>query len=192
METLGKETDYNALGIILEGQAKTIENQVKVAKETYAMYQAEVDEKKRLLDEAIAAGNTDAAAIYQKEWEAANQAAMEAQQDMLDKTEEWAEALRAVLENKLSGFAQDLENALTGGTSFDTLTTSMERAASLQEEYLTTTNQIYETNKLMRTAQQAIDASTSSIAKNKLKQFINETKQLQDQNKLSEYELEIQ
>ena len=192
METLGKETDYNALGIILEGQAKTIENQVKVAKETYAMYQAEAEEKKRLLDEAIAAGNTDVATVYQKEWEAANQAAMEAQQDMLDKTEAWAESLRAILENKLSGFAQDLENALTGGTSFDTLTTSMERAASLQEEYLTTTNQIYETNKLMRTAQQAIDASTSSIAKNKLKQFINETKQLQDQNKLSEYELEIQ
>lgn len=192
MEILGKETDYNGLGIILEGQAKTIENQMKVAKEAYAMYQSEADEKKKLLDQAIATGNTEAAEVYQKEWEAANAAAMEAQQDMLDKTEEWADALRAILENKLSGFAQDLENALTGGTSFDTLTTSMERAASLQEEYLTTTNQIYETNKLMRTAQQAIDASTSSIAKNKLKQFINETKQLQDQNKLSEYELEIQ
>lgn len=192
MEILGKETDYNGLGIILEGQAKTIENQMKVAKEAYAIYQSEADEKKKLLDQAIAQGNNEAAELYRKEWEAANQAAMEAQQDMLDKTEAWAEALRAILENKLSGFAQDLENALTGGTSFDTLTTSMERAASLQEEYLTTTNQIYETNKLMRTAQQAIDASTSSIAKNKLKQFINETKQLQDQNKLSEYELEIQ
>ena len=192
MEILGKETDYNGLGIILEGQAKTIENQMKVAKEAYAMYQSEADEKKKLLDQAIAQGNNEAAELYRKEWEAANQAAMEAQQDMLDKTEAWAEALRAILENKLSGFAQDLENALTGGTSFDTLTTSMERAASLQEEYLTTTNQIYETNKLMRTAQQAIDASTSSIAKNKLKQFISETKQLQDQNKLSEYELEIQ
>ena len=192
METLGKETDYNGLGIILEGQAKTIENQMKVAKEAYAMYQSEADEKKKLLDQAIAAGNTEAAEVYQKEWEAANQAAMEAQQDMLDKTEEWADALRAVLENKLSGFAQDLENALTGGTSFDTLTTSMERAASLQEEYLTTTNQIYETNKLMRVAQQAIDNSTSSIAKQKLKGFINETKQLQDQTKLSQYELEIQ
>ena len=192
METLGKETDYNGLGIILEGQAKTIENQMKVAKEAYAMYQSEADEKKKLLDQAIATGNTEAAEVYQKEWEAANAAAMEAQQDMLDKTEEWADALRAILENKLSGFAQDLENALTGGTSFDTLTTSMERAASLQEEYLTTTNQIYETNKLMRVAQQAIDNSTSSIAKQKLKGFINETKQLQDQTKLSQYELEIQ
>ena len=192
MGALGKETDYNALGIILEGQARTIENQVKVAKETYAMYQAEADEKKRLLDEAIAAGNTDAATIYQKEWEAANQAAMEAQQNMLDKAEEWAGALRAVLENKLSGFAQDLENALTGGTSFDTLTTSMERAASLQEEYLTTTNQIYETNKLMRTAQQEIDKTSNMAAKRRLKNFIEETAQLQDQTKLSQYELDIQ
>jgi hypothetical protein len=32
------------------------------------------------------------------------------------------------------------------------MTTAMERANSLQEEYLTTTNQIYETNKLMHTA----------------------------------------
>jgi hypothetical protein len=41
----------------------------------------------------------------------------------------------------------------------------MERAASLQEEYLTTTNQIYETNKLIRKAQQEIDKSTNSVAK---------------------------
>lgn len=189
MSILGKETDFNALGIILEGQAKTAENAMKVSKENYEMYKRQVE----AIEEKIAKATTDEEkAFLEKEWEAANTAMMEAQQDMLDKTEAWAESLRAILENKLSGFAQDLENALTGGTSFDTLTTSMERAASLQEEYLTTTNQIYETNKLMRTAQQAIDASTSSIAKNKLKQFINETKQLQDQNKLSEYELEIQ
>ena len=189
MSILGKETDFNALGIILEGQAKTAENAMKVSKENYEMYKRQVE----AIEEKIANATTDEEkAFLEKEWEAANTAMMEAQQDMLDKTETWAESLRAILENKLSGFAQDLENALTGGTSFDTLTTSMERAASLQEEYLTTTNQIYETNKLMRTAQQAIDASTSSIAKNKLKQFINETKQLQDQNKLSEYELEIQ
>lgn len=189
MSILGKETDFEALGIILEGQAKTAENAMKVSKENYEMYKRQVE----AVEEKIANATTDEEkAFLEKEWEAANTAMMEAQQDMLDKTEAWAESLRAILENKLSGFAQDLENALTGGTSFDTLTTSMERAASLQEEYLTTTNQIYETNKLMRTAQQAIDASTSNIAKNKLKQFINETKQLQDQNKLSEYELEIQ
>jgi hypothetical protein len=62
--------------------------------------------------------------------------------------------------------------------SFDKLTTSMERVQSLQEEYLTTTNKIYETTKMMRTAQQAIDTSTNAVAKEKLKGFINETKSM--------------
>ena len=72
------------------------------------------------------------------------------------------------------------------------MTTAMERAASLQEEYLTTTNKIYETNKLINQAQQEIDKSSNSVAKQRLKQFIDETNQLQSKNKLSQYELEIQ
>jgi hypothetical protein len=68
----------------------------------------------------------------------------------------------------------------------------MERAASLQEDYLTTTNKIYETTKMMRTAQQAIDTSTNAVAKEKLKGFINETKSMQEQGKLSQYELDMQ
>jgi hypothetical protein len=42
---------------------------------------------------------------------------------------------------------------LTGGTSFDQMTVQMDRMVSLQEEYLTTTNKIYETEKLMNQAQ---------------------------------------
>jgi hypothetical protein len=37
----------------------------------------------------------------------------------LAKTEAYAESLKAILENKLADLGQDLENALTGGTSFD-------------------------------------------------------------------------
>jgi hypothetical protein len=76
-----------------------------------------------LLDDAIARGDTAAAEIYQKEWEAASEVAMEAQSDMLDKTEQWAEAMRAVVENELAGLARSLEEALTGGTSFDQINT---------------------------------------------------------------------
>ena len=72
------------------------------------------------------------------------------------------------------------------------MTASIERAASLQEEYLTTTNQIYETNKLMRQAQQEIDKTNNTVAKQRLKDFIVETDQLQEKSKLSQYELEIQ
>ena len=44
----------------------------------------------------------------------------------------------------------------------------------------------------MRTAQNEIDKTTNSVAKQKFANFINETKQLQNQNKLSKYELSIQ
>jgi hypothetical protein len=63
--------------------------------------------------------------------------------------------MKAVVENELAGLAQDLEDALTAdfGGSFEALNSRMKRAASLQEEYLTTTNKIYETNKMINTAQ---------------------------------------
>jgi hypothetical protein len=76
---------------------------------------------------------------------------------MLSDLAAWGEAEKAILENTLADLGKSLEETLTGGMTFDKLTTQMERAQSLQEEYLTTTNQIYETTKMMRTAQQAID-----------------------------------
>ena len=192
MEILGKEMDYESMGVVLQGQVDVIENEMKVAEATYDLYKSQADQKKQLLDEAIARGDSAAAEVYQKEWEAAQEAAEDAQSKMLEKTEEWAEAMRAVVENELAGLAKSLEEALTGGTTFDQINTQLERAVSLQEEYLTTTNQIYETNKLMRTAQQEIDKTTNLVAKQRLKDFIKETDQLQDKSKLSKYELEIQ
>jgi hypothetical protein len=59
------------------------------------------------------------------------------------------EAWKAELENSLNEMGETLEKALTGGKSFDWMTSTMERMNSLHEEYLTTTNKIYETNKMM-------------------------------------------
>jgi hypothetical protein len=134
-----------------------------------------------------------------EEWETytqwvkdATKATEEAQEEMLSKTEAWAESLRAILEHELSDAARILENALTGGTSFDAMSKALERAESLQEEYLTDTNKIYETEKLMRQTRQEIDKTTNNAAKLRLNMFITETEQLQQQNRLSEYELSIQ
>ena len=192
LELTGKSNDYEALGVVLEGQAKTAENQMRVAKETMDMYKNQANDRFAEYQKALAAGDEAAAELYLTQYEEALNAANEAEEEYLSSAEDWAESLRAVLENTMSKLAQSLENTLTGGTSFDQMTTAMERAASLQEEYLTTTNQIYETNKLMRTAQQEIDKTTNSVAKNKLRGFIEETQQLQNQSELSQYELEIQ
>ena len=192
LELTGKQNDTKAMGAVLEGQAKTAENRMKVAKDSLEMYQGQAEARYAEYQAALAAGDDAAAELYLEQYQAALTAANEAEEEFLSSAEEWAESLRAVLDNTMKGLAQDLENTLTGGTSFDQMTTAMERAASLQEDYLTTTNQIYETNKLMRSAQQEIDKTTNSVAKQRLKQFVSETEELQNKNKLSQYELDIQ
>ena len=178
------------MGIVLQGIADGAENSLAVAKAEYAFYAGEAEKKKALMESVP----KDSAAFeqYKKEWEAAEAASREAQDNMLSATAEWAEAMKSVLTNELSDFASTLEKQLTGGTSFDEMTTSIERAASLQEDYLTTTNQIYETTKMMRVAEKALDETTSTAAKNKLKGFLESTKQLQNQEKLSKFELDMQ
>jgi hypothetical protein len=190
LTVIGKETDYKSMGVVLQGIADGAENSLEVAKAEYAFYAGEAEKKKALMESVP----KDSAAFeqYKKEWEAAEAKSREAQDNMLSATAEWAEAMKSVLTNELSDFASTLEKQLTGGTSFDEMTTSIERAASLQEDYLTTTNQIYETTKMMRVAEKALDETTSTAAKNKLKGFLESTKQLQNQEKLSKFELDMQ
>lgn len=192
LTALGKSKDYEMMGTVLEGQVQALENEVKASKNAMQMWQKEADSIYQKYQQALSSGNQENADMYYNAYKEALSAANEAENKFYQQSAAWANALKALMENTLAGLAQDLENALTGGTSFDTITTQMKRASSLQEEYLTTTNKIYETTKLMRTAQQEIDKTTNSVAKQKLSQFITETKQMQNQNKLSKYELSIQ
>jgi hypothetical protein len=89
--------------------------------------------------------------MLKQQWEEAEKATAESQDRMLAKTAEWGEAMKAVVENNLKSYAKTLEDTLAGEYgSFDDMTTAMERKQSLNEEYLTTTNKIYETEKMMR------------------------------------------
>lgn len=187
---VGKQEDYATKKKVLNAKASNLRNEMQVQKNLYEESAAEAEKWYAKMSKATE--GTNEYETYKKNWMAAQEAANEAQDAMLSKTEEWAEAMKEVVEAELGELAQTMEESLTGGTSFDELLTSMERRSSLQEEYLTTTNKIYETNKLMRQAQQEIDKSTNAIAKKKLQSFINQTDALQDQTRLSQYELDIQ
>ena len=193
-EMLGKSTDYKYMGKILSAQASVAANAYKTSKANYEMLKAQEDERKQAYDDAVARGASNSELeMLEKQWWDARSAANEAQDTMLSDVETWAEALRAILDNSIADFGQELENTLAAGYgSFDAMSSAFERKNALQEEYLTTTNKIYETNKMMRTAQQEIDKTTNEAAKRRLKQFISETGALQDQTKLSQYELDIQ
>ena len=203
-ELMGKSTDYKYMGNILSSQAKVASDAYKVSKANYDMLKDQEADREKAYKDAYDALKTSGATdeelannaqleLLEQQWWDAQAATAEAQDQMLSDAEAWAEALGAILDNALSKAAQNLENTLADGFgSFDAMNSAFERKNALQEEYLTTTNKIYETNKLMRTAQQEIDKTTNEAAKRKLKQFINETDALQDQTELSQYELEIQ
>lgn len=189
---LGKSKDYEAMGDFLQGQADTIKDRLSVAQSYYDVLLQQKDEIQAELQAAIASGDEAAIEMYQKEWDAIVDETDAAQEKVLTLTEEWAEAMKSVIQNNMEKIADTLEKTLTGGTTFDTLMDGFDKLNTRQEEYLTKTNQIYETNKLMRTASKALDETDNKVAKQKLKNFIDETKGLQETTQLSKYELEIQ
>ena len=196
LEIMGKSKDWDRIKTIQKTQVELAENSAAVSKANYEMLQAEAEEKKQAW-EALGKGLGDELtyeeSVIKQQWLDAQNAANEAQNKMLEDAQAWAEALKTLLETELEELGENLEKALAGdfGT-LDYMMTSMERANSLQEEYLTTTNKIYETNKLMRSAQQEIDKTSNTVAKRRMAQFIEETQQMQNQNKLSQFELDIQ
>ena len=190
LELMGQQQDYRSRGVILAGRVETLANELDAIQEEADYMMQEAESKKRLLDTVgLIPGAAD---VLKQQYEDALSAASDTQEEFLSKAEEYAEALNAQLENTLKQYGQELENALTGGKGFELLTTEMEHMVSLQEDYLTETNKIYETEKLMNKAQQDIDKSTNTVAKRKLKQFIEETNLLKQKTDLSQFELDIQ
>lgn len=192
LSIIGKSKDYEAMGNFLQGQADTIKDRLSVAQSYYDVLLQQKDEIQAELQAAIASGDKAKIEMYQKEWDAIVDETDAAQEQVLSLTEEWAQAMKSVIQNNMEKIADTLEKTLTGGTTFDTLMDGFDKLNTRQEEYLTKTNQIYETNKLMRTASKALDETDNKVAKQKLKNFIDETKGLQETTQLSKYELEIQ
>ena len=189
VELVNGEYDFDRIGTILDGQIQTVKNEMDAAE---AWYQTVLAEQQAIEAQLAATSDPEQRAWLEKAYEDIYKTVDEAHENLLSKTEEFAQAVRAKLENEMAEAAHNMEMIMTDGIGFDLLNSSMDRVNSYQEEYLTKTNQIYETQKLMRTAQQAADKTDNAAAKARIKSFIDETSQLQNKNKLSKLELEIQ
>ena len=190
VELVDGEYNFDAIDTILRGQTQTIENEMEVAQATYEMMLRE----KQAIEASMASVETGSAAweLFNNELQAITEAVNEAEEEMLSKTEEWAEAMKAVMENTFNKAAYEMEMAMTSGMGFDALNNSLDRLNAYQDVYLTTTNKIYELSKLMRTAQQAADKTDSLSSKQKLKNYYKEIETLKNDGiPLSKLELEL-
>lgn len=192
MDLLGKTKDYDGMGDFLEGKAQTIRDRLDVSQANYEILLRQEQEAEEAYKAALISGSDEEIELLKENWDAAVDAVDEAEEQMLSLTEEWVEAMKAVIDNNMAKISESLEKNLTNGMGFDYLMDQFDMLNTRQEEYLTKTNQIYETNKLMRTANKVLDETDNKVAKQKLQNFINETKSLQENNELSKLELEIQ
>ena len=183
------EFDYVRVGTILRGQADSLRGEMDVLNSNYEML---LREKNEIYESYMNATGEKQKEFYEQQLKDVTAAVDEAHEQMLAKTQEWAETEREILENSVAAAAKDLENALSNNMGFDALMDSIDRLSTYQDIYLTKTNQIYETQKMMRTAQKAADATDNQASKVKLKNFMLETQSLQEKNILSKLELEIQ
>ena len=191
MDIFGKTKDYESMNDFLSGKAQVTRDLLDIAKEELEIYNQERKEIEQQYNAIKESDNEELKQYWQDQWDAIVDKTDEAQDKVLSLTEEWAENMRAVIENNLAEASDKLEKSLTNGFGFEYLLDQWDKMNTQQEEYLDKTNQIYETNKLMRTAQKAIDETDNKVAKQKLKNFIDETQKLQENTKLSKYELEI-
>ena len=188
VELVNGEYDYDSIGIILGGRENALKNEMDISVANYKMLLTE----KAAIEEAYRNAQDEAAReLYEQELRAITTQVNEAYDLMLSKTEEWAEASKAIMENTMAKAAYELEMALTNNQGFDSISSAMDRLSSYTDVYLTKTNQIYETQTLMNKIQQNIDKTTNQAAKNRLNSYNEEIKQLQEKNQLSKLELDI-
>ena len=191
--TYGEE-DFDALGDVYENIAYASEKELKYNRAMFEERKKTMDKTRKIYNEAVAGNIPEGKTLDQlkEDLDESENSVREWQEKMYSSAEAFAEDITNVYQNKINKAMKQLENDLTGGKGFDELQEQMDRLQTHDDEYLTGVNQQYETQKMIRTATNALENSSNKIAKNKLELFIKETQELQKQGKLSEYELGIQ
>lgn len=191
LSLIGKEQDYQMIGSVLQGQFSVAQDQL-AAQERWV----------ETLKNQMADIQSDLlSAVDEKEREALNEQLLlviqrlnEAEESVNDLRESVLELAQSILENDLANYAQQLSENLVEGLGFgnlDEYLDTIDKLNTSQEEYLTTTNKVYETNKLIRQAQEDMAENDSLLAKQRYQEYIDYVEQLQEQGRLSEYELRI-
>lgn len=182
---------YARMDKLLKAQQQTAANEYARAEQEYELAEKRYREMFAEYENTDWTGNEAGKQKMEEQLQAAYEHMTEWQDKALSKAEALAEAIKAVYENAVEGASHEMEMALTGGMGFDELSNSMDRASSTADLLLTKTNQIYETNKLMRQLSQDIDKIDSAAAKTKLKNFRDEIQDMQNMNEMTKFDLEV-
>ena len=188
MSLIGQDKDYDAMNEILQTRIGVLNDKVAATEAFLASYDTQIAEAEENIKNAA---TEDDKKYWEERLRTLNKMKAEEQANLYSYLEEIGEAANEILSNSIEQAYEEAERAITGGTTFDAILKDMERVDKIQEEFLTTTNKMYETNKLLSQAQLAIDKTSNKQAKEKYKQYMDYIEQLQISGNLSKQELKI-
>lgn len=185
----GGEKDFVRMNKILKSEEKILENTISVSKARVDMLETQ---RTKILRELK---KTNISQEYKDKLEEdlreIENLITSEESNIMDAIMRLSEIALETLNNTLGQARQAFEQTLTGDISLDAITSQIERLNAKQEEYLTTTNKLYETNKLIRQAQLDMDKTDNQRAKQHYNDYIKYIEQLQQSGQLSQFELEL-
>ena len=190
---LGKESNNTWMGTILNAQYKTASDRLTASTKWYDLSKKEYDALySRYMNEkdVLAANNPKELEMLEEKLKVAETKMQEADAQRLEDMQAVGEIAQEILQNNLDKARKTLEQNILG-SSLDDYMTQLDRLSKKQEEYLTNTNKLYETSKLMRQAQLDMDKTDSLRAKEKYKEYMDYIGQLKEAGQVSQHELSI-
>ena len=188
MSLIGQDKDYDAMNEILQTRIGVLNDKVAATEAFLASYDTQIAEAEENIKNAA---TEDDKKYWEERLRTLNKMKADEQANLYSYLEQIGDAANEILSNSIEKAYEEAERAMTGGTTFDAILKDMERVDKIQEEFLTTTNKMYETNKLLSQAQLAIDKTSNTQAKEKYKQYMDYIEQLQISGNLSKQELKI-
>ena len=190
LSLIGKEQNYDMLGVVLESQYTSASHKLQASSDWYEITKKEYDALyNRWITEKNLLGPKELEMLEDK-LKVARTKMQEADEQRLSDLEAVGEKAQEILQNNLDKARKKLEEALVG-SSLEDYMTELDRLSKKEEEYLTATNKMYETNKLIRQAQMEMNKTDNNRAKQQYNDYVKYIEQLQESGKLSSYELSV-
>lgn len=180
-------TDYKKMANFYDMMNKNNITNIEVQKKHLDVLLAEEDK----FQEKIKNGQ-ELTELEKKEYEALEEQIQDTRETLLSTTQEALETIRSTYENTINGIADDLDNFMAGSAgSLSYLQEQYEQFQEEQEQYVSTTKELYEVSKLNRDIEGSIADATSKASKEALKALQEKINKQSELNQLTEYDLQM-
>lgn len=191
LELTGKANTKEGLNALNRLAASTLANATEALKANVDNYEAFKDIQSQVREkllEAQQANDEDMIKYWSEQLDEVTKKVEESNSNMLESFNDALEAAGDLFDTKVNSMIENLKKNLG---DLDTITDMYNRAKELEELYLTGNQSIYELSKLARSIGKDIDMTTNLVAKNKLKELLEDINKLRANGvKLSQYDLE--